>query len=145
MARRTWAELAAAYADNTSGDITAADLRDGFDSLEPHVAATAPGMGDDSAAGFDRGHAWVNTSTTPDSLYVCLDASVGAAVWALVYPQAGGGGSGDIELADGLVIVKHGSTAATARPAAGSVYWQGSVAPTNRAVGDWWLNTNVYD
>ena len=66
----------------------------------------------------------------------------GGIAWAA---ESGGGGGGDIALADGLVIVKHGSAAATARPAAGSVYWQGSVAPTNRAVGDWWLETSVYD
>ena len=61
------------------------------------------------------------------------------------YDLPAGGGGGDIALADGMVIVKHGANASTARPAAGSAYWQGSVAPLNRVLGDWWLNTPVYD
>ena len=50
-----------------------------------------------------------------------------------------------VAAADGLVVVKHGATAATARPTAGTVYWQGSVDPTNRALGDFWLDTPAYD
>lgn len=60
-------------------------------------------------------------------------------------PAPPASGEGDIALADGLVVVKHGANAATARPSAGSVYWQGSVNPTNRALGDLWLETGAYD
>jgi hypothetical protein len=67
----------------------------------------------------------------------------GGIAWAA--ESGGGGGGGDIALADGLVVVKHGANASVARPAAGSVYWQGSVAPSNRALGDWWLDTPAYD
>jgi hypothetical protein len=190
-ARTPWATLLTQYADNASGDITAERLRNFVQSARPHVAASAPTVTDDGGSGFDAGHAWIDT--TGPSIYECLDASAGAAVWALVYPaegtpgpegpegpagpqgpagdshvpdpaseangrmlhvQAGaleyrdapsGGGGGDIALADGLVVVKHGANASVARVGAGAVYWQGSVTPSNRQLGDLWLNTSVYD
>lgn len=55
--------------------------------------------------------------------------------------QSGGG----IAPLDGVVIVKHGAVAGTARPTAGVAYWLGSVAPTNKALGDFWLETGAYD
>ena len=91
----------------------------------------------------DRTLALVNDAETPGANKVYGTNASGVRGWK--DDPAGGGGGGDIALADGLVVVKHGATAGTTRPAAGSVYWQGSVAPTNRAVGDWWLNTSVYD
>lgn len=45
----------------------------------------------------------------------------------------------------GLTVVQHGANASVARPAAGVVYWQGSVDPVNKALGDFWLETAVYD
>lgn len=87
MARQTWAALATLYPDNTAGAISPADLRAGvIDTMRPHVAAEAPTTAADETLGFDTDHAWIDTSTTPNSLYRCLDASTGAAVWAKVYP-----------------------------------------------------------
>ena len=43
------------------------------------TATTDPGVGDDSADGYTIGSRWVNV--TLDKEFVCLDASVGAAVW----------------------------------------------------------------
>jgi hypothetical protein len=40
-----------------------------------------------------------------------------------------------------MVVVTHGSTAGTARPSAGAVWWVGSVQPTNWQVPDAWFNT----
>lgn len=95
--RRTWAALAALYADNTAGAISPQDLRDGFKSLQPHVTSSAPDENDDETSGFDTDHAWIDTSTTPNSLYRCLDASTGAAVWAKVYPaEAASVGAEDV-------------------------------------------------
>lgn len=88
--RRTWAALAALYADNTAGAISPQDLRDGFKSLQPHVTSSAPDENDDETSGFDTDHAWIDTSTDPVSLYRCLNASTGAAVWAKVYPASAG-------------------------------------------------------
>lgn len=53
--------------------------------------------------------------------------------------------SGGIAPLDGVVIVKHGAVAGTARPTAGVAYWLGSVAPTNKQLGDFWLETGAYD
>ena len=47
--------------------------------------------------------------------------------------------------AHALVVVQHGDDDTVARPAAGVVYWMGSVDPTNRELGDWWLETDAYD
>lgn len=44
------------------------------------TATTDPGVGDDSDDGYTIGSRWVNV--TLDKEFVCLDASVGAAVWS---------------------------------------------------------------
>lgn len=51
----------------------------------------------------------------------------------------------DVVITADFAIVQHGANASVARPAAGTVYWQGSVDPTNKALGDFWLETAVYD
>lgn len=92
MARQTWAALAALYPDNTAGAISPADLRAGvIDTMKPHVAASAPGASDDETLGFDIGHAWIDSSTTPRSVYECVNPATGAAVWVKRYPQDAGG------------------------------------------------------
>jgi len=53
-------------------------------------AAVAPTVNDDSGDGYSIGSRWLNT--TADKEYVCLDATVGAAVWVET-TAAGGGGS----------------------------------------------------
>lgn len=42
-------------------------------------AVTNPGANDDSSNGFETGSRWVNTAT--DTVWECLDASAGAAIW----------------------------------------------------------------
>lgn len=54
------------------------------------AAAVAPTANEDSGDGYSVGSRWINTTT--DKEYVCLDASVGAAVWTET-TAAGGGGS----------------------------------------------------
>src|SRR5690606_29267359 len=85
--RRTWSQLATLYADNTAGAISAQDLRDGFASVQPHAASAAPTTSDDENSGYDVGHVWLDTSTDPISVYVCVDPTASAAVWVKVYPQ----------------------------------------------------------
>lgn len=51
---------------------------------------TAPTASDDSSAGYSVGSRWIDT--TADSEYVCLDDSVGAAVWTETTGSGGGGG-----------------------------------------------------
>jgi len=43
--------------------------------------ASAPGVGDDSTQGFVVGSQWVDTSAAPRRIYLCTDATAGAAVW----------------------------------------------------------------
>lgn len=46
------------------------------------VATTFPGVGDDSGDGYSVGSRWLHT--TYNAWYMCVDASVGAAVWKLM-------------------------------------------------------------
>lgn len=50
--------------------------------LDNLTASTAPGVGDDSGDGYSAGSIWVDA--TGDEVYLCADASVGAAVWKRV-------------------------------------------------------------
>lgn len=71
--------------------------------LSNYDATEAPGVGDDSADGYAPGSRWVDV--TNDKAYVCLDATVGAAVWVEVMER------GDYdEDADGLIDTAHGGT-----------------------------------
>lgn len=79
--RRTFANIIGLFGDNSSGQISAQDLRDFVKTTQPHVAATAPGVNDDTGDGFDVGSVWIDTSTTPRGVYVCVSNSAGAAVW----------------------------------------------------------------
>jgi hypothetical protein len=45
------------------------------------VRASAPTAADDSTRGFVVGSMWVDTTPTPDALYVCTSAAAGAATW----------------------------------------------------------------
>ena len=44
-----------------------------------YSATTAPTVGDDSGDGYSVGSVWVNVTT--DTGYLCVDATLGAAVW----------------------------------------------------------------
>lgn len=47
-------------------------------------ASVAPTVNDDSSANYSVGSFWCDT--TADDAYICLDASVGAAVWKKITP-----------------------------------------------------------
>lgn len=50
--------------------------------VTPTSTGAAPTVNEDSSTGYAVGMQWVDTSTTPDSFYICLDASIGAAIWS---------------------------------------------------------------
>jgi hypothetical protein len=51
-------------------------------TVSPQTArASAPGASNDSTQGFVIGSMWVDTSTAPDTLYVCTSNAAGAATW----------------------------------------------------------------
>lgn len=61
--------------------------------LRSNLAATvAPTATDDASASYAVGSRWVNTAVTPRRTWLCVDATVGAAVW-LELGVGGGGGS----------------------------------------------------
>lgn len=62
---------------SSNGDVPA-DLA----FINNYSATTNPGVGDDSADGYQVGSDWVNV--TLDTAWKCVDATVGAAVWQLV-------------------------------------------------------------
>jgi hypothetical protein len=57
-------------------------------TIPASTRTSVPGTQDDASKGFSRGAIVVNTATTPDTAYVCIDNTLGAAVWQ----QIGAGG-----------------------------------------------------
>lgn len=59
----------------------------GYAAIHKINGTTAPTVNDDSGDGYGPGSVWVDT--TNDKVYVCLDATLTAAVWSLVGTTAG--------------------------------------------------------
>ena len=72
----------------TLGTVNSASGSNIVDKLD---ATTAPGVTDDSNAKYKVGSKWVDV--VADTVYVCVDATIGAAVWKDV-SATGGSGSG---------------------------------------------------
>lgn len=53
------------------------------------TAVAAPTVNDDTTAGYSIGSIWIDTAT--DTVYVCADATAGAAVWKDLSTSGGGG------------------------------------------------------
>lgn len=93
-------DIIAASADNTPAKVTvgtngstlraASGETAGIEWQKNSLAnAVAPAVTDDSASGYTVGSRWIDT--TNDKEYVCLDSTVGAAVWTET-TQSGSGG-----------------------------------------------------
>ena len=52
-----------------------------YNTFPSVTRASAPGVGNDSTQGFVVGSQWTDTSAAPRQIYLCTDASAGAAVW----------------------------------------------------------------
>jgi hypothetical protein len=71
---------AAVWKADGAGSIPLVDsTQDGLQPQSNRSAVVPPAVTDDSTAGYAVGSYWIDTAT--DISYVCLDASVGAAVW----------------------------------------------------------------
>ncbi len=82
--------MGAVYDADNSANFTLRSLVDaGFVKGFIYHANAAPTVNDDSSDEFEVGTLWIDYSVSPPELYVCEDASVGAAVWT----QVGAGGS----------------------------------------------------
>lgn len=66
-------------------DSISASLRQFLDALDRKIpnnkfdATTSPGVTDDSSAGYQIASRWINTTSKHE--FVCVDSTVGAAVW----------------------------------------------------------------
>lgn len=58
----------------------------GIAAIHKLNATTAPAVGDDSGDGYGVGSIWIDT--TNDKFYICVDASLGAAVWKIFQPYS---------------------------------------------------------
>lgn len=89
---RTLAALLALYADNTSGDISPQDLRDGFASLwtfDPDALPASPHANDDEFRDGSIGGAW--TDWDPASVYANSEDTFGLRILSSAGSLAGGG------------------------------------------------------
>jgi hypothetical protein len=120
--------------DGASGKL----LADGGVAPASFATAAQGGLADSAVQPADDAATLGSGSATTGHV-LTADGGGGAAFAAI--PSTGGG----VALAEGIVVVKHGSDPDVARPGAASVYWQGSVAPNGRTLGDTWLDTPAYD
>lgn len=58
----------------------------GIAAIHKLNATTAPAVGDDSGDRYGVGSIWIDT--TNDKFYICVDASLGAAVWKIFQPYS---------------------------------------------------------
>jgi hypothetical protein len=83
--------IGAVYDADNSANFTLRSLVDaGFVKGFIYHASGAPTIDDDSDEEFEVGTLWIDYSVSPPELYVCEDASVGAAVWTQVGAAGGG-------------------------------------------------------
>jgi hypothetical protein len=79
----------------------------GGDAPKVSLAETTdPGATDDSTLGYSVGSRWINTST--DAEFVCVDASIGAAIWkeTTVFGMGAGNVTAEVRNETGVTIVK---------------------------------------
>ncbi len=75
-------------------------LSEVFNLKQKLDATTAPGATDDSGAGYAIGSTWIDV--TADKAYVCLDATVSAAVWTETTQS--GGANGEVNTASNVGV-----------------------------------------
>ena len=112
-------------------------ISSGVDNLS---AATAPTANDDSDDGYAVGSRWIDT--TADVAYICVDATVSAAVWNLIMsgvvddttPQLGGALDGQGADITGIGVLTMVEQAAAEADVAGNGQWWVQTATPNVAM-----------
>lgn len=117
---------------NLTLDPTAAVILD-----NNYIATTNPGVSDDESQGWQVGSQWINTTTS--TAFVCVDNSVGAAIWksapafeatnqARVDPTYGNDATGDLDdLTAPYQTLQAAEIAAAGAPSPYSILLTGSV------------------
>ena len=95
------------------------------------AASAAPASGDDSGDGYSAGSMWVNTST--DTFYVCVDSTLGAAVWRGSDEIIAAGSAGVVvKNSAGATVATLGSAATANVSFAGAVNITGDLGMTGK-------------
>jgi len=92
------------------------------------AASAAPTVTDDSSKGYSAGSVWIYNTPAPDSVYICSDATVGAAVWNVV--SEGGGTPGQVQAPNASTATGTGSNASITGGAGGSTSGAGGKSGT---------------
>lgn len=117
------------------------------DLLDKLDATTAPAVTDDSSDGYGVGSTWVDV--TADEVFVCVDASVGSAVWEQTNAAGGGGGLNNLvedlspELGDDLNVNGHQIIASSGGTIGIAVLGNGSIQLSVGASGTISLSTGT--
>lgn len=125
-----------------SGQLPAGQLPANVDNIKNNYAGTAaPVATDDTAAGYEVGSHWLDT--TNDKAYVCLDATAAAAVWIETTQTGGANLSIANKTATTLDVASDTGTDATV-PAA-TVSEAGLMTSTDKSKLDGITGTNTGD
>lgn len=82
-----------------------------------------PTVNDDSSNGYTIQSKWYDITSTPREAYICLDATVGAAVWSKISLETSDLGSMAMQFANNVAITGgsiNGTTIGASTPAAGT-------------------------
>lgn len=146
LAAATGADAAAKLAAAANGSFlrTASGQSTGLEwQLNNLAAAVAPTVNEDSGDGYSIGSRWIDT--TADKEYVCLDASVGAAVWTETTGGGGGGNTSGQFIAGfdaGDFLLTAGKQQDIIAPFTGTITsWTILADETGSAVVDVWVDT----
>jgi hypothetical protein len=90
--------------------------------LNNYVATTAPSVNNDSTEGYSKGSTWIHTTAVPNpEAYICVDASVGAALWQVTTLTATDLGSAAFQSSTAFATAAQGAKADLAISAANTL------------------------
>jgi hypothetical protein len=105
-----------------------------YTTLPSATFAAAPGVNDDTTKGYVVGSQWTDTSVSPRVIYLCTNASAGAAVWV----NAGG-----VTAHTGLTALGWTGSGHTGANTSVAGFTSGGAAQTIQATADGQVLTRV--